>query len=148
MHKLAEKLSNGNICIGNFYQKWYGTSPTYISYGAVEESKKVKRQSKDKNLITFLGRLEDETGIMEYLKAFKDISREFINLKLVVLGDGSQRQFAEEFVKKHKLKVEFKGFIRNTDEFIQRTNYMFTSRYLGILESLVNKKYTCRSPFF
>ena len=36
MHKISEKLSNGNICIGDFLEKWYGTKATYISYGATE----------------------------------------------------------------------------------------------------------------
>src|ERR1035437_8309253 len=35
MHKLAEKLSRGNICVGDFLQKWYGTKPTFVTYGAV-----------------------------------------------------------------------------------------------------------------
>lgn len=34
-HRLAELLTNGNICIGGFHQKWYGVKPTFISYGAV-----------------------------------------------------------------------------------------------------------------
>lgn len=33
-HKIAEKLSNGNICIGDFHRKWYKVKPTIVSYGA------------------------------------------------------------------------------------------------------------------
>mgnify|MGYP001583110598 CR=1 FL=1 len=33
-HKLAEKLSRGNICIGDFHRKWYKVNATYVSYGA------------------------------------------------------------------------------------------------------------------
>src|SRR3989344_6924057 len=31
--KIAEKLSKGNICIGDFIQKWYGTKPDFVTYG-------------------------------------------------------------------------------------------------------------------
>lgn len=33
-HKIAEKLSRGNICVGNYLTKWYGTNPDFITYGA------------------------------------------------------------------------------------------------------------------
>jgi len=35
IRKISEKLSRGNICIGDFIKKWYGTKSTFISYGAV-----------------------------------------------------------------------------------------------------------------
>lgn len=33
-HKLAEKLTRGNLCIGDFHRKWYKVNPTFVSYGA------------------------------------------------------------------------------------------------------------------
>ena len=33
-HKIAEKLSRGNICVGSYLTKWYGTKPDFITYGA------------------------------------------------------------------------------------------------------------------
>ena len=38
VHKISERLSRGNICIGDFIKKWYGTKPDYVTYGAVEIS--------------------------------------------------------------------------------------------------------------
>lgn len=34
-HRLAAKLTRGNICIGDFHRKWYGVKPDFVSYGAV-----------------------------------------------------------------------------------------------------------------
>lgn len=34
-HQIAEKLSRGNICVGHYLIKWYGTKPDYVTYGAV-----------------------------------------------------------------------------------------------------------------
>ncbi len=137
MHKLAEKLSYGNICIGGFYKKWYGTNPTYISFGAVEEQliengKKIKKPNKD---IMFLGRLENETGFMKYLKTLKRI-----NLKLDVFGEGSLEKEARKYVKDNGLRVNFKGFLGNATDYIPEYKYVFTSRYLGILEAMALKR--------
>ncbi|MEK7160146.1 MAG: glycosyltransferase family 4 protein [Patescibacteria group bacterium] len=144
MHKLAEKLSFGNICVGDFLKKWYGTKPTFVTYGAVDVDTQRTRNNKqktDKNIIVFLGRLEEETGIMEYLKALKEISKKYQKLQLTVLGDGSQANEAKEYAGHNKLNAEFKGFVKNTDNHLERASFVFTSRYLGILESLVSKKY-------
>ncbi len=141
MHKLAEKLSWGNICVGDFFKKWYGTKPTIVTYGAVNYVNKSIEKSYDKSPIVFLGRLEEETGIMEYLKAFNEIQKKHKKLKLVVLGNGSQMNKAREFVESNKLNVEFKGFIKNISLDLERASFVFVSRYLGILESLMSKKY-------
>ena len=145
MHKLAAKLSSGNICIGKFFEKWYGTKPTYVSYGAVDEQYFKEQKPADKNLIVFVGRLEGETGIMEYLGAFKNVSEGHKELKLDVLGDGSLMSEAKRYVKENQLPVSFKGFVENTAKFIDRASFVFTSRYLGMLEAMASKKYVLAS---
>jgi len=141
MHKLAEKLSNGNICVGDFLKKWYGTKPTFVTYGAVEIRHAKKQKIVEKNLIVFLGRLEEETGIMEYLKAFNKLSKTHKDLRLEVLGDGSLANKAREYAKRNDLAVNFRGFVVNTAEYLERASFVFVSRYLGILEAMMNKKY-------
>ena len=142
MHKLAEKLSFGNICVGDFFNKWYGTKPDYVIYGGVNLPKNtIGEKTKNEIKFLFLGSLEEETGLMEYLKAFKEVSKKYTNLRLVVLGDGSQANIAKEFVGNNKLNVEFKGFVKNINIELERASFVFTSRYLGILESLMSKKY-------
>jgi glycosyltransferase involved in cell wall biosynthesis len=141
MHKLAEKFSHGNICIGKFLEKWYGTKATYISYGAVEIPDPKKTGKTDKNSIVFLGRLEKETGIMEYLKAFNKLSKTYKDFKLEVLGDGSLMGKAKEYVVVNHLSVNFRGFIENTAKYVERVSFVFVSRYLGMLEAMMSKKY-------
>jgi glycosyltransferase involved in cell wall biosynthesis len=140
MHKFAEKFSHGNICIGSFFEKWYGTKATFISYGAVEISD-ITTFSIDKNLIVFLGRLEKETGIMDYLKAFNKLSKTHKNLRLEVLGDGSLMSQAKKYVESNSLPVDFRGFIENTAKYVERASFVFVSRYLGMLEAMASKKY-------
>lgn len=138
MHKIAEVLSGGNICIGKFFKKWYGTKATYVSFGATE-SKEMEIMNNGK--IMYLGRLEEEAGIMEYLKALKLLKDRKYKLKLDVFGGGSQRKLAENYIKKNKLDISFRGFVKNPDEYLINYEYVFVSRYLGILEALVKKKF-------
>ncbi len=138
MHKLAEKLSNGNICVGDFLKKWYGTKPAFVTYGAVDLNE--FKGEKSKNEAVFVGRLEEETGILEYLKALSILRNKGKDLKLTVLGEGSLENAAKKYVKENDLNVEFKGFINNVEKYINSANYVFVSRYLGILEAMAAKK--------
>ncbi|RJQ38903.1 glycosyltransferase [Candidatus Microgenomates bacterium] len=157
MHKLAEKLSSGNICVGDFLNKWYGTNPNFVIYGAVDISEsqisnlrsqnhisKLKNNNYLTNLslkILYVGRLEEEAGIMEYLRALKILKERGYNFSLDVLGDGSQKKEAEKFSILNNLDINFKGFVEDVDKYLEKADFIFTSRYLGILESFAKKKF-------
>ncbi len=74
IRKISKKLSLGNICVGDYIKKWYGTKPDYTTYGGVEilpinTNTTNKYQSANKRLkISFIGRLDKDTGIDIYLK--------------------------------------------------------------------------------
>ncbi|MCL5438714.1 MAG: glycosyltransferase family 4 protein, partial [Patescibacteria group bacterium] len=97
MHKIAEKFSYGNICVGDYLKKWYGTKPTYITYGGIgilPINTDTTNKYQSKNKILFIGRLEEETGIMVYLEALKILKEKRLNFIFTVFGDGSLRQKA------------------------------------------------------
>ncbi|MBU2632815.1 glycosyltransferase family 4 protein [Patescibacteria group bacterium] len=137
MHKIAEVLSKGNLCIGEFYKKWYGTNATFVSFGATNSN---DEKINSNRRIAYLGRLEEEAGIMEYLRALKVLSDKKYKLKLDIFGDGSQRLLAKDYARDNNLDVSFKGFVNNADESLKNYEYVFVSRYLGILEALARKK--------
>ncbi len=141
-HKIAEKLSNGNICIGGFFDKWYGTKPTIISYGAVSAIKSSESRIQNSTISNalYIGRLEEEAGIMEYLRALEILKTKGYKINLTVLGDGSQMKRAKAYVARNKLSVVFEGFVSNVEKYFKNTDIVFVSRYLGILEALGNKK--------
>lgn len=138
MHKIAEMLTNGNICIGKFLEKWYGTKADFISYGAVDkkytdQKKAVKKQA---NKGVYIGRLEHEAGILEYLKAIKILKDKGVQVTVDVFGEGNLKDIAKEYVKANDLAVTFKGFVQNIEERLSIYGFAFVSRYLGILEAL------------
>lgn len=135
--KIVEKLVDGNICIGHFIEKWYGTKADIISYGGVE-----KKDISDikEEYILFVGRLAKDTGIFDYIKAWEIISKNS-NLKFVICGDGVLREKIERYIQKHKIKrVIFKGFVTDVNSYIKDAKLIFTAGYLGILEAFSYKK--------
>jgi len=140
IRKIAEKLSWGNICIGDFMKKWYGTKPTYVSYGGVEikgegETRLQARQGvkgKGESAL-FYGRLDDQTGILTYQAAIHIINKKYPQFALTVLGDG-------ELSNKIDRKTKRFGFQENVTEYLENSRYIFVSRYLSILEALAAKR--------
>lgn len=144
MHKIAEKLSLGNICVGDFLKKWYGTKPDFVTYGGVEVSSvnyQVSSINKNKLKFLFLGRLEEETGIIEYVRVLKILKEKKYKLEITICGDGSLRKKSQDFCLKNQIDAHFMGFIKNANQYISNSDFVFTSRYLGILESLAFKKF-------
>lgn len=155
VRKISEKLAFGNICIGNFITKWYGTKPSIVSYGAVDvKSSKFNPSSslpsahlragrasvqssklyKNFNSAVFVGRLDEQTGILTYLEVFKIVKKEIPDFKLTVVGDG-------KFKSKIKEKdIKVLGFKHNPIPYIRSNRFAFVSRYLSILEAMLEKR--------
>ncbi len=72
IRRWSEELSWGNICVGDFIKKWYGTHPDFVTYGGVDLQAANEQQSKmqkvgkavdtkkirkKKIIIVFVGRL-------------------------------------------------------------------------------------------
>lgn len=132
MRKLAERLSWGNICIGDFIPKWYGTNATTISYGAVDLGSK-KQASRSKNGAVFIGRLDDQTGILTYVKAVALLQKTFPKFEMLVVGDG-------ELKNKINRKVTVIGFQKDPEKYLSKYRFAFVSRYLSILEAFAAKR--------
>ncbi|MDZ4228483.1 MAG: glycosyltransferase family 4 protein, partial [Candidatus Levybacteria bacterium] len=135
MRKISEKLSMGNICIGDFINKWYGTKPTHTSYGAAKiPSQKLQAPNIiRKESALFIGRLHEQTGILTYVKAIKEMRKKNPNFDFLVIGDG---------VLKNKISGEIKtlGSISNAIKYFKDYNFAFVSRYLSILEAMAAKR--------
>ena len=138
VRKISEKLSWGNICVGDFIKKWYGTNPNFVVYGGVTLEGKNKPNEKErknnKTKIVFIGRLEKDTGILNYLEVLKFLKRKNIAFTFEAFGDGRLRNVTESFGKVY-------GFVQNLNDYIQTGDIFFTSSYLSLLELLTNKKF-------
>ncbi|CAN5168534.1 glycosyltransferase family 4 protein [soil metagenome] len=142
VRKISEVLSRGNICIGDFIKKWYGTSPDYVSYGAVEsfESRSKpfdlaqgKNHESTKESAVFIGRLDRQTGIEIYCKAYQLLKKQMPKFELLVVGDGECKINLPK-------DITYKGFDPYARKYFENYRYAFVSRYLTILEAMIAKR--------
>lgn len=133
VRKLSEKLAQGNICIGDYIAKWYGTKPTFVSYGAVELPRRFTEGKTAENRLIFVGRLDEQTGILTYLETVKELKKNGVKVELEIYGDGKFRPKAEKVGKVH-------GFVKDPLKPLAQARFALVSRYLSILEAMLFKK--------
>lgn len=132
IRKIWEKLSWGNICIGDYLKKWYGAKTSFITYGGVSLAPPRGSPQATPGVslsLVFVGRLEKDVGLLIYLKALEQLKRKRINFKVEFYGDGSLRKQAEKYGKVF-------GFTENIFPKISHAQIIFASSYLVILEAL------------
>lgn len=130
IRELSERLSKGNISIGSYIKKWYGTNPSLVSYGAADGNKysKVKKPN-SKLRILFVGRMDEDTGVRIYSQTLAKLK----NFEFEACGDGALRKELEKFGKVH-------GFVKNVRQKILKSDIVFAASYLSILEAMINKR--------
>lgn len=132
IRKISEKLSRGNICIGNYIKKWYKTKPSFVSYGGVDVGEYPISKKRNVNAL-FIGRLDEQTGIQMYCNAIKKIKKNIPNFEFVIIGDGKFRSYAERYGK-------VLGLQNRPEKYFLKYRYAFVSRYLSILEAIAARR--------
>lgn len=136
--KICEKLANGNMCIGHFIEKWYGCKADVVSYGGVRAA---VEPGKSLPYVVFVGRLAEDSGITEYVRAWKQVSERHPKLKFVICGGGALRESLEEYIERENIgNIEFKGVVIDPENYVKYAHVVFTSGFLGILEAFSYKK--------
>ena len=133
--KIAELSTNGNICVGDFMKKWYKTVPSSVIYGGVKLSNENKKQKTENNALSavFFGRLDDQTGILEYIEAYKQIKAKYPEFKLTIVGEGN-------LLNKIPKEIKVFKFTDDIDRYIYENRFIFVSRYLSMVEALILKR--------
>lgn len=98
----------------NNWLKHFSIEASGVFYNSIDDyaydsfkNKKYSRDFKDKTVITFLGRIIREKGIVMLLDAFKELSKKYKNIVLVIGGDGP---ILEQLKKEYNLdNVYFEG---------------------------------------
>lgn len=130
MRKISEKMSFGNICIGDFISKWYGTHATIVSYGGVDGLRQGQSGSYHTNSALFYGRLDEQTGILDYVEAVQLVKRKLSSFELLVIGEGKYKELI-------KNKVKLFKFQNKPEILLKNHHYAFLSRYLSMLEAMI-----------
>lgn len=143
LRRLANFMTNGNICIGEYIPKIFGVTPSYISYGAVSTS--LSPSGFDSSLyhdidFLYVGRFENDTGVLQYMEFLEFFSKKNCGLRIVFCGDGSLKESLIAKSKGINANITFPGWVDDIDKYYRRSKFVLTSGYLAILEAWVNKK--------
>ncbi|MGX7109528.1 glycosyltransferase family 4 protein [Facklamia miroungae] len=100
-----------------------------------EEANSFKKElgfKDDDRILLSLSRLSKEKNILEVLQAFCELKENDPRLKLVIAGDGPERENLEQFSRKHELDVRFVGFVDHEEVW---RYYQMADLYLNASES-------------
>lgn len=141
--KLVELITWGNICAGDYIGKWYGTTPDYVVYGGVDKPNQ-ELPYPDEPSAVFIGRLEPDMGILEYLEAIKILKTEMgLSLKLDIYGvirDPSFKNRIDNYIKEYDLPVRYLGVADSVESTLQKYKYAFSSSNLVKHEAMICKR--------
>ena len=129
--RLAIRLSNRSVGVGKFLEKYLNVKFDLITYGASTQHKGSFK--KQKNTIVYVGRLEENTGLLQFLEWFKKNSKYSVEF----CGDGPLRKECEKYGIVH-------GFTK-PDQYYKKAEYCVPGGYLAALEAL---SYNCKLRLF
>ena len=112
-HQCAELCTDGNICVGSFHQNVYDVEPTAITYGGVTHTEKVKKRKT--HSIIFVGRLDEDTGILWYMKALLLLQLQGETYHLDIFGDGPLKKTLEKYSTEYHLDITLHGAVADVD---------------------------------
>ena len=89
----------------------------------------IDKKFKDYNFILGIGRLTRQKNFILLIKAFNEIQKKKSDLKLIILGEGEQRNQLQNMIKKLNLieKVFLPGFKKNVYNYIFKSNCFISS---------------------
>jgi glycosyltransferase involved in cell wall biosynthesis len=141
LRRWVEDRTQGNICIGAFIPKWYGTRCRHVSYGGVSVPEALP-EGEPTDLV-FLGRLAEDTGVQICLEAAALLQKRGIHLPLKICGDGPLRPELEAQAKALGLQARFLGWVSQPSSELAGAKLVFTSGYLAILEAMAQGRLVC-----
>ena len=124
--RISAYLSDGVIGVGKRIEKHFGIKPDLVVWGAVDFKK--YNSKKEPKTILYLGRLDKDTSIEIFLKAFKKLK----GFRISFCGDGNLANKCRE------IGVVY-GFCSNPQKYLSKAEYVFCSGYLSIMEAFSQK---------
>jgi glycosyltransferase involved in cell wall biosynthesis len=124
--RLSAKLSRGNICVGEYIEKFYGIKANSITYGGVDVPPRHNLKKIAKSLV-YVGRLEKDTDFDKSIQVIKVLK----GWRIDFCGNGKFAQECSKYGTVH-------GWSDPTS-YYAKAKFCFALGYLSILEGLINK---------
>jgi glycosyltransferase involved in cell wall biosynthesis len=125
---LFSALSQKTIHIGSWIQQFYWDTPSHILIGGVATKKRALSTSRSINQIVFVGRLEADTEIVQYLSLCRLLQNTFPHCRITWVGDG-------RFSSACRKVGSVTGMVQNPADYMIKADIVFASSYLAMLEA-------------
>jgi phosphatidyl-myo-inositol alpha-mannosyltransferase len=99
-----------------FISKWSNKKIHIIPNGIRLDHLRETVSWRPSNTILFLGRLEARKGLIQLLEVYKILKERMSEVKLIIAGEGPQRDEGERFSRTHQLDVEFRGMVSEDEK--------------------------------
>jgi len=129
LRRIARWLVSGSICIGHFIPETYGVDCDVILTGATDCVDLVEQP---RNGAVFVGRVEQDTGILEYIKAIAILKETHDTL----CGRGSLQREASNLGMSKGIVMEQMGLVSNPLTVMNSNQLCLAAGYLSILEAM------------
>jgi len=164
LYKLLEFLSNINLTLSNRVILY---SPNLIKEWNLEKYKdkiciahkhfldfdkfKIKKKFDEReNLVGYIGRLSEEKGILNFVKAISEIIKKRDDLKILIGGDGQSRDKIEKYLDGNNLndKVKLVGWIPHDKlpDYLNELKLVVLPSYTEGLPNLMLEAMACGTP--
>ena len=134
----------GNIAIGDFISKWYGTTANIVSYGggARKSSPQAKMiVNKHEVNMVYFGRLEEDTCIMDIIAGLDKFAKSSGNVvSLDIYGWGTLNQKIKDLANTSSFSLALKSPVDDVYDVIDSYDIVIASGYLTIIEALSSNK--------
>jgi glycosyltransferase involved in cell wall biosynthesis len=124
--KLSERLSLGNICVGDYIKIWYQTEPNYITYGGTDQQ---DLELGNTNHICVVGRLSHDNNMHDVIEALAAVKEKLPQVKVRFLGDGECAWEANRV-------GEVLGFQKDLGSHLADCHWVIASSYLSMIDSM------------
>jgi glycosyltransferase involved in cell wall biosynthesis len=134
LRRLVLGLTRDRLCAGAFIPRWYHFDCDLITHGGTDAP--AQRPPLGEGAV-FVGRLEPDTGFLQYLEALALLKAETGACpELQVIGDGSLRAAGEALAREASLPATFHGRLADPGPSLRQARYALVSGYLAILDAM------------
>ena len=135
--RLAARLCQGSICIGDFIRKYYRTACDEVSYGAVDSPLAGADAPQPERGAVFVGRLEADMGILTYIEALNILRYQHdMTVPLHICGDGPLASTVDRLQRMYDLPIFMHGQVQDPASHIAGYELAFVTGYLSILNAM------------
>lgn len=114
--------------------------PLTVSNGVDVGKFNFERKYSDDVTIGHVGRFEEVKNHEVIIEVFRKLNETFPNLSLILVGDGTQREYIEEIISKYKLskKVSLIGRVSDVSKYLKKIDvFLMPSLYEGLPLSII-----------